>query len=36
MLVGGKRHVGSVLPQGKRPGTYPTGGWVGFGTGLDG
>jgi hypothetical protein len=36
MLVGGKRHVGAALPRGKRPDTYPTGGWVGFVAGLDG
>jgi hypothetical protein len=36
MLVGGKRHVGTTLPPGKRPGTYPVGGWVGFGAVLDG
>jgi hypothetical protein len=34
MGVGGYRHALSTLPQGKRPGTHCTGGWVGPRAGL--
>jgi len=35
MSVGVKRHAPAALPQGKRPGTHCTGGWVGPRAGLD-
>jgi hypothetical protein len=35
-LGGGQRHTPAALPPGKGPGTHSTGGWVGFGAGLDG
>ena len=34
--AGGQHHGPAALPWGKRPGTHSTGGWVGFGAGLDG
>ena len=36
MEVGGQRHLPAALPQGKRPGTHFTGGWMGPRAGLDG
>jgi hypothetical protein len=36
MGVGGQLHAPAALPQGKRPGTHFTGGWVGPRAGLDG
>jgi hypothetical protein len=35
MGVGGQRHAPAALPQGRRPGTHYTEGWVGPRTGLD-